>query len=51
MAKMMKKKAIIAIATIAGMYGGMRIYLEQRRLLMEKREKEREKQWSLLDLN
>lgn len=50
MAKNIKRKTIWSIATCIGFFGGMRLYLQERRKSMEIREKEREKRWASLEM-
>ncbi len=50
MAQNIKKRTILGIATLIGFFAGMRLYAQERRKLIEEKEKEREKRWSAMGL-
>ncbi|MCH4283661.1 MULTISPECIES: hypothetical protein [Bacillota] len=44
----LKKKSILGIATIIGIFKGMQIYRQQKRQMLEEKEQQRAKQWANL---
>ena len=44
----LKKKRILGIATIIGIFKGMQIYRQQKRQMLEEKEQQRAKQWANL---
>lgn len=46
MAQNIKQKTIMSIATFIGVFGGLRLYMKQKRRALELKEIEREKQWA-----
>lgn len=49
MAKKIKRKTILGIATCIGFFGGMRLYMQEKKADRERREKQREQHIAYLN--